>query len=166
MNKLSKIFLAIIIVLIIIIIVSINRCLYFKNAYENVATGMMELTEKANKIEADYNRSMDNVKIEIEQASSTGATIIITDNNEIPYIWKENYTIEKKENGKWIELETLADANFSDVVYKVDNNNQIKEVIDWRNLYGTLSKGTYRIVKYVYTADSDLYFQSDEFTIE
>ena len=43
---------------------------------------------------------------------------------------------------------------------------QIKQEIDWSNTYGTLQTGTYRIVKYVYTVNSDMYFESTEFTIE
>ena len=166
MNKLSKIFLAIIVILIIIIIISINRWLFFKDAYVGAVKENMRLIERAEEIEKDYDRSMDNVKIEVEQTSPTGATITITDNNKVPYIWKENYTIEKKENDKWEEVKSISDTNFSDMVYEIDNNNQIKQDIDWSSNYGTLDKGTYRIIKHVYTVNSDIYFDSTEFTIE
>ena len=167
MNKLNKIFLIIIVILIIILIVAINRCFYFANAYKSVATNMMHLTEKANQIEKDYNRNTENVKIEIVKSSltPTGATILITDNNEFPYIWKESYYLEKKENDSWKKLDLLQNPNFSDSIYKVNKNNQIEQVLDWNDIYGTLSKGTYRVIKYVYTSDSDIYFDSEEFEI-
>ncbi len=166
MNKLSKIFLAIIVILIVIIIISLNRWLFFKDAYVSAVTENMRLIQRAEEIEKVYDRNMDNVKIEITQASSTGATIIITDNNKVPYIWKEDYKIEQKENDKWEEVKATSDITFSDEVYERDNNNQIKQEINWSNTYGTLQTGTYRIVKYVYTVNSDMYFESTEFTIE
>ena len=168
MNKLEKILLVIIVVLIIIIIIAINRCLFFVESYKTATLATMKITERANKIEEAFNRSMENVKIEISQNSvtPTGATIIITDNNEIPYMWGENYSIEKKENGSWKKIGLLSEENFNEILYKTDENNQIKQNIDWSNFYGTLSNGTYRIIKHVYTSDSDLYFDSNEFEIK
>ena len=74
--------------------------------------------------------------------------------------------MRKKENDKWEEVKSISDTNFSDMVYEIDDNNQIKQDIDWSSTYGTLDKGTYRIIKHVYTVNSDIYFDSTEFTIE
>ena len=98
----------------------------------------------------DDKKTIDNILTNISDISLTGATITITDNNKIPYIYGEWYKIEKEENGKWEELEPVAkNYGFNDIAYEVNENHEIKFVINWENLYGNLSQGSYRIVKEV-----------------
>ena len=91
-----------------------------------------------------------NVSVNISDISLTGATITIKDTNEEPYIYGEWYKIEKEDNGKWKELE-VKDKNygFNDLGYKVNKDNEVKFVLDWKELYGELPLGSYRIVKEV-----------------
>ena len=133
-------------------------------AGDDVRTGAYNIRKNGKGVERQIT---ENVKIEIVKSSltPTGATILITDNNEFPYIWKETYYLEKKENDSWKKLDLLQNPNFSDSIYKVNKSNQIEQVLDWNDIYGTLSKGTYRVIKYVYTSDSDIYFDSEEFEI-
>lgn len=156
-------------VLIAIIICMLMYCFYFyKKAFEETNTELTSITERNTKMEEFYNRSMQNVKIEIVQDSLTasGAKIVITDSNEYQYLWRENYAIEKRENDVWKEIKPLNVANFSEDFYKLNENNQIEQNIDWVSTYGTLTNGTYRIVKHVYTSVSDIYFESEEFEIK
>lgn len=89
-----------------------------------------------------------NITTEISDISSTGATVIITDTNEEPYIYGEWYRIEKEENGKWIELKTkITEYGFDSIGFSIDENNKVKFMIDWEWLYGELEMGNYRIVK-------------------
>ena len=93
---------------------------------------------------------VENVSATIDDISPTGATIVITDKNKEQYTYGEWYQIEKEENGKWVELETKIDNyGFNEIGYLVDDHDQVKFVIDWEWLYGTLSDGSYRIVKQV-----------------
>lgn len=100
--------------------------------------------------EQNEKEKLTNITTEISDISSTGATIIITDTNEESYVYTEWYKIEKKENEKWIELETqIKDYGFDTMGFSVDENNKVKFVIDWEQLYGKLEMGDYRIVKRV-----------------
>lgn len=93
---------------------------------------------------------VDNVSIRISDISLTGATITIKDTNETPYVYGEWYKIQKQVNGVWEDLETLIDNyEFNDIGYEVDNNKEVKFVIDWKWLYGELQLGSYRILKQV-----------------
>lgn len=91
---------------------------------------------------------VENVSASISNISLTGATITIKDNNTTPYTYGEWYKLEKKINGKWYELKTIVkDYGFNSKGYEVDENNELKFVIDWEWLYGELSLGSYRIIK-------------------
>lgn len=91
-----------------------------------------------------------NVSIDISDISLTGATITIKDTNQNPYTYGEWYKIEKEIDGKWYEVKTIIDDyGFNDIGYLVDENNQVKFVIDWEWLYGKLPLGSYRILKQV-----------------
>lgn len=82
--------------------------------------------------EQNEKEKLANITTEISDISPTGATIIITDTNEEPYIYTEWYKIEKKEDEKWIELETqIKDYGFDTIGVSVDENNKVKFVIDW-----------------------------------
>lgn len=100
--------------------------------------------------------AIDNVTMTISDISSVGATIVIKDTNSNTYVYSEWYKIEKEDNGMWKELVVKdKDCKFSDLGYKVDNDNIVKFTINWEKLYGKLSNGKYRIIKKVnnsYTA--------------
>ena len=91
-------------------------------------------------------------------ASELGANI--TDEEEKNY--GEWFRIDKKENGEWRGLET-ADENyvFDAIGYILKPSKQSEEKIDWRELYGELERGEYRLVKNI----SGKYI-GVEFTIE
>ena len=63
--------------------------------------------------------NIENVQIEIEEntITSSGLTIIITDKNEEPYGWGENYGIEEKVNGEWKKLKANIDFNSKAYIY-------------------------------------------------
>lgn len=169
MNKLNKVFLIIILILVIALIFITYKMIYWKNGCLTIGNEFYKSNERIQKIEDEYNRSMDNVKIEVNKDTLTpnGATITITDNNEYPYTYREDFYIKsKQDNGDFKDLELLTNVDFNQTPYKLDENNQIKQTLDWSKLYGTLAKGTYKIVKYVYTANSEIYFESNEFIIE
>ena len=103
------------------------------------------------KEESQYNPiEINGVSVDIYDISLTGATIIIKDINEEPNVYSEWYKIEKEENGIWYEVETLVNNyGFNEIGYLVDENNEVKFVINWEKLYGKLSHGSYRILKQV-----------------
>ncbi len=101
-------------------------------------------------------QTLDNVSINIDNVTPTGATLTIKDENENPYIYGEWYEIEKEVDSEWERLETINDLLFNDLGYKVDENNTVSFTMDWQDYYGTLEPGSYRLIKridnnYLYT---------------
>ncbi len=93
---------------------------------------------------------VENVSISISDISSTGATVIIQDLNEHPYVYGEWYKVEKEKNGEWYEVETVIENyGFNSFGYLAGENGEVKFTIDWEWLYGELPSGKYRILKEV-----------------
>ena len=120
-------------------------------------------------VDRDYNRSPENVKIEVLENTITNNSveILITDNNEDKYGWGVQFNIQKKENGEWKNLEYVSDDELAwiSIAYNLDENNQLKQKLDIEEYYGKLEPGIYRVVKQVYDEGNiDLY--SNEFEIK
>lgn len=98
---------------------------------------------------------LEGVSMRIKEGTltSTGATVIIRDTSNRDNIYGAYYRIEKRENNKWIELQTLpqengAEIGFISIGYTIDRTTHEREfAIDWNCIYGELPKGEYRIVK-------------------
>lgn len=134
----------------------------FNNATENKNVVQNEIHENNNTNISVNDKKIKNVQIKIEEntISQSGVSIIITDNNDEPYTWGENYAVQEKVKDEWKTL--TANMNFNSNAYVLDKNNQLKQNINWINTYGNLPKGTYRIEK---EADGDKFY-SNEFVIK
>lgn len=102
------------------------------------------------------------VAIKYGTLTRTGATIIITDNSGNNNTYGTEYSIEKKENGKWKELNTLIKAVWNYKGYHVDSNNKLEFEINWSDLYGLLENGTYRLIKKVNNKNIYAEFKLDD----
>ena len=80
--------------------------------------------------------------------TKTGATVIIKDNNITPYSYNYWFKIQKKEDGKWVDLE-IRDKNYSfpAVAFNLGKDKTFEQKIDWQRIYGRLRKGEYRLIK-------------------
>ena len=116
-----------------------------------IAFGIIALTQSHFEVteENAYAISeVENVSATISDISLTGATITIKDTNLTKYTYEEWYVIQKEENGKWYNIPTkVKEYGFNSIGYEVDENNEVKFVIDWKWLYGELPQGSYRIIK-------------------
>ena len=114
------------------------------------------------------NTKAENVTIEIlkDTITNTSVEILITDNNEDQYGWGKSYRIQNKENDKWNDLKTIQDLGFEEIAYNLDENNQLKQKINWERFYGELEKGTYRIVKPQWNNNEYIDLYSNEFEIK
>lgn len=110
---------------------------------------------------------VENVMMNIKEDTLTnvGAIVIITDYSYKDYIYDEAYAIEKKENGKWIELDIIGDYAFLSKIYKINANRKLEFSHNWFNMYGELKTGEYRLVKAVFSNEGVRKFISVEFKI-
>lgn len=93
----------------------------------------------------------ENVKITVKEDSinKTSATIVIEDKNENPVSWGMNFAIQKAgDNDKWVDIITKERITWIEIAMKPNDNGITEMQLDWSELYGELSSGTYRIVKY------------------
>lgn len=113
---------------------------------------------------------LENVLITIEEGTLTsdGASIVITDVSGKNYVYGSWYRIDKRINGQWQEEKIIFEGNYgwNDIAYHVDITGNLVLNVPWKNLYGTLDEGYYRIVKSASLPDSleEKYF-SVEFEI-
>lgn len=129
-----------------------------------------ERTTATIKDKAELNE-IENVSMTIKNGTltRTSATIIINDANEIANTYGSEYRIDKKEKGSWKEADIVFTGNYgwNSIGYNVDENHQLEMDINWKNLYGSLENGEYRIVKNIFfdTIDINKKYFSVEFSI-
>ena len=167
----------IIITIIIVILCVIGICFFVSKKVEDPTNSISDYNPNNfvdnNNISSEgeelgYNRSTENVTIEVLKDTITreSAEILITDKNEKPFYWGNEFKIQNMNNGKWNDLKCINDtANYNEVINELDENNQVKININYGKYYGLLEDGTYRIVMKVYDGQEiDLY--SEEFEIK
>ena len=100
--------------------------------------------------EAKFNPAED-ITMEIVEGTltNTSATIVITDLSGEDNIYDEAYRIDKLEDEKWYTLDDIIEGNvlIAGTGLGLDENNQLKQEINWEKYYGPLEKSKYRIVK-------------------
>lgn len=113
--------------------------------------------------------TLEGVKMVVKEGTLTqnDMTIIITDTTESHNIYGSAYRIDKKDGKEWVSLKTKGDANFNGIGYNVGEDNILEMYINWTDLYGSLAKGTYRLVKSTSAPLEEInHFLSVEFTIK
>lgn len=176
MNKNKKVIIGILIVLIIVIGVvvaykviekSVTNRADFNFTVENISSNPVDtVNHEQNDIE--YNRTPNNVIIEVENTTikPESVSITITDNNESQYGWGVEFRVQEKVNGEWKNLNYVSDdLTWIDIAYQLNEDKQLTQKLDIEKYYGKLSNGIYRIVKPVYDEGYiDIY--SNEFEIK
>ena len=130
-------------------------------AYENTLEENLQSNE-------EFNRSPENVTIEVDNitVSLESVSITITDNNVDQYGWGVEFSVQKKVNGEWKELNYISDdLSWIDIAYELNEDNQLTQKLDIEQYYGKLSNGIYRIVKPVYD-NGYINIYSNEFEIK
>lgn len=112
-------------------------------------------------------KEMKEISIEIKEntLTSDGLTLIITDENRLVEGYDVAFIIEKKEVENWKELEPITNnIVWTTKKYVLDENNQVEIKQNWKRIYGSLSKGEYKLIKYI-TINKEQYSISLEFEI-
>ena len=138
------------------------------NDFEEEMKAYEKIFEENLQSNAKFNRSPENVTIEVDDStvSPESVSITITDNNVDQYGWGVEFRVQEKVNGEWKELNYVSDdLSWIDIAYELNADNQLTQKLDIEQYYGKLPNGIYRIVKPVYDNKYvDIY--SNEFEIK
>ena len=77
----------------------------------------------------------------------TNATFILKNNSLKDIEYGNPYEIEKLINGKWYKID--ASLNFTLPAYELKSGDEILLELDWKDIYGSLPNGDYRVIKSV-----------------
>ncbi len=118
--------------------------------------------------EMKENRSMDKVSIAIKEGTLTKekATIVITDENDYPYTYGDDYNIQKLENGEWKDVQTIGPILSTDLANLIKEDRTTEMNLNWKSRYGELETGHYKLNLEVTQNDSSKATVSTEFDIE
>lgn len=103
------------------------------------------------------------MSINPETVTKTGLSFCIVDTNKSPYTCTEEYRIEKKENEQWNPVYPIVEGWLEDLNVFWARDGIIKRNINWKDRYGELENGEYRLVKFMGPNDIEIYA---EFNIE
>ena len=101
---------------------------------------------------SEYKITNDKVVISVKKGTVTkkGLTLVMENKTDERFNYGEEYHLEKKHNKKWYIVDPINKVDFTLMAYEVEAK-QTKEIkFDWEYRYGELSKGKYRLVKYMY----------------
>lgn len=130
---------------------------YEKKFEENLSTNEENNSDSENVI----------MKVDSTTIKPTSVSIIIINNNDNEIGYEEEYKIQKNINGKWEYLDYLPNTVWNDIAYIIKANSQTTKKLNLENTYGELGKGTYRIIKTMFSENgktTDIY--SNEFEIK
>jgi hypothetical protein len=125
----------------------------------------LDIGEKSN-IEIAKN----DVTLSIKEGSLTkvSATLILKNNSNVDIIYGNPYEIEIKKDNEWHKIDV--ELFFNSPAYGLASSESTEIELNWKNSYGKLSSGEYRIIKDIDVEKEDGTFESfyvsAEFTIK
>ena len=96
---------------------------------------------------SDIKISQNDVIMTIKEGTLTNksATLVLTNNNDKNFQYGNPYEIEIKKDGEWHKINV--ELNFYMPAFQLLSKESKEIELDWKNEYGKLAKGTYRIIK-------------------
>ena len=139
------------------------------NDFEEEIKAYEKKFEESLSTNEENNSDLENVIMKVDSTTikPTSVSIIIINNNDNEIGYGEEYKIQKNINGEWKYLDYLPNTAWNDVAYIIKANSQTTKKLNLENTYGELGKGTYRIIKTMFSENgkkADIY--SNEFEIK
>lgn len=119
---------------------------------------------------SDVEISQEDVTLSIKEGTltNTGATFILKNDRTEEIQYGNPYEMEMKLNGEWHKINVV--LNFTLPAFTLESGETKEIKIGWKNGYGKLAKGIYRIIKDVDYAkeegDYEKIYVAAEFTID
>lgn len=139
------------------------------NDFEEEIKAYEKKFEESLSTNEENNSDLENVIMKVDGTTikPTSISIIIINNNDNEIGYDEEYKIQKNINGEWKYLDYLPNTSWNDIAYIIKANSQTTKKLNLENTYGELGKGTYRIIKTMFSENgktTDIY--SNEFEIK
>ncbi len=119
--------------------------------------------KEASKIDI-YNEDITFTVVE-KTVTNSKATFILENKSNYSITYGEYYSIEKEKDNSWYEVEPKEEVWFNMQQFEQDANKEKKIKINWKDSYGKLKKGKYRIIKKITINESNK-FIAGEFVIK
>ena len=87
------------------------------------------------------------LKLKGDTLTRTKAIFILKNDSLKDIEYGNPYEIEKLINGKWYKID--ASLNFTLPAYELKSGDEILLELDWKDIYGSLPNGDYRVIKSV-----------------
>lgn len=139
---------------------AINELYKLNDKYANLTSEQInEMIEK---------RSIDKVSMVIKDGTLTkeGAAVVITDKNDYPFSYGEDFNIQKLKDGKWEDLKSIGNSYINDIAHVIKEDRTTEMNLNWKSRYGELETGHYKLILEVTQNDSSKATVSTEFDIE
>ena len=100
--------------------------------------------------------------------TETGATLILKNDSDVDVEYGTSYEMEIKKDGEWHKINV--ELNFNSIAYILKSNTSKEIELNWKEGYGKLATGDYRLIKHIDIEKEDetfdTFYVSAEFTIE
>ena len=119
---------------------------------------------------SDIKVSQNDVTLSIKNGTltKTSATLILKNDSDMDIQYGNPYEIEIKQNNEWHKINVT--LNFTLPAYGLKPKESVELELNWKNGYGELAQGEYRIIKGIDIEKEDGIFESfkvaAEFTIK
>ena len=117
-----------------IMVLGITGCRSLKNKFE-----------VGNKSDVKISQGDVSMSIKDGTLKNTGATLILTNNSDKEFQYGNPYKMEIKQNGEWYKISV--EINFTLPAFSLKSKESKEIELNWENVYGKLTSGTYRIIK-------------------
>lgn len=123
-----------------------------------IVTAVLTACQQVNQVEltkeskVDENKSLNHIIMHVEEdtISSKGLTITLTNKTEEEVTYGNYFLLEKMQDDKWYEFPPILkedEYGFTAIAHVIEAQSQAEMQVDWKELYGKLGPGDYRIVK-------------------
>ena len=106
------------------------------------------------------------VKMEVIEIEHTKIKVNFTYTSDEKAIFGDDYYLEIKKNNNWVTVPYKSDELYVFTVVGYSLESDSEWVVDYDVFYGTLSPGTYRIIKSIIINGNDPVYISAEYTIQ
>ncbi len=116
--------------------------------------------------EANMNKVAD-VSMTIDKKTLSKTSLDLTIEAPVGSVFGQWFRIDRRGKNKWEEVKYIGEnPRFNELGYVVGETGKLEMTQNWEEIYGSLKRGDYRIVKEVLSDTDDKQYISAEFTIK